>query len=271
MELGKEIRMKRLLNKESGNLLSVALDHSIAFGVIPGIENIQKTLDMMVEGKPDAITMHKGSAENCFSKYAGQVSLIMKSTTFSPYHPSYDVAVGYVEEALRLGADAIAVEITSMCGKDQGPLLAQLGKFVKEAAKYGLPVVSHIYPKGEMIKDSDRYKAEYVAYAARAAEELGVDIIKTFYTGDPESYSKVIEAAAPSMVVVSGGPKLESIREVFKMTKDAMEVGARGVTYGRNVWQAENPVAVLQGLKHIIHHQGTVEEALEILNRVSNK
>jgi len=270
MELGKEIRIKRLLNKESGNLLSVALDHPIAWGVLPGIENIQKTLDTIVEGKPDAITMHKGSAENCFSKYAGQVSLIMKSTTFAPYHPGYDVAVGYVEEALRLGADAIAVGVT-VCGKDQAPLLAQLGKFVKEAKRYGLPVVSHIYPKGEMIKDSDRYKAEYVAYAARAAEELGVDIIKTFYTGDPESYSKVIEAAAPSIVVVSGGPKLDSMKKLFEMTKDAMDVGARGVTYGRNVWQAENPVAVLQGLKHIIHNQGTVEEALKILNRVSNK
>ncbi len=93
--------------------------------------------------------------------------------------------------------------------------------------------------------------------------ELGVDIIKTFYTGDKESFGRVVQAA-PSNIVVSGGPKLPELKDVFKMTYDSMQAGAKGVTYGRNVWQADNPVSVIQALKHIIHERGTVEEALEI-------
>jgi len=70
--------------------------------------------------------------------------------------------------------------------------------------------------------------------------------------------------AVPVSLVVSGGPKLPSIRDVFQMTRDAVDAGAKGVTYGRNVWQAKDPVAVIKGLKHIIHENGTVQEAMEI-------
>ena len=91
-----------------------------------------------------------------------------------------------------------------------------------------------------------------------------MDIVKTFYTGDIESYRRVV-ASCPSPLVVSGGPKLPGIRDVFTMTFDAISAGARGVTYGRNVWQAENPGAMIRALKHIIHEKGTVDEAMELV------
>jgi DhnA family fructose-bisphosphate aldolase class Ia len=90
-----------------------------------------------------------------------------------------------------------------------------------------------------------------------------VDIVKTFYTGDPASYARVVRAT-PAKIVVSGGPKMPALKDVFRMTYDAMQAGATGVTYGRNVWQAEDPVAVIKALKHIIHKGGAVDEALEI-------
>lgn len=262
MFLGKEVRRNRLFNKESGNILVIALDHAVGWGVIPGIEDIHATMEKIVEAQPDAITMLKGTAEKVFRPFAGSIPFILKTTTFSPYHPACDTAVGTVEEAVRLGADAVAVG-TTVCGDDQARLLSQLSEMVRQAALVGLPTVTHIYPKGNLIAKEDWYKEDNVKYAARAGAELGVDIIKTFYTGDPQSYSRVVKAC-PSDIVVSGGPKLPSLRDVFQMTYDAMSVGARGVTYGRNVWQAENPFAVVQALKHIIHKGGTVEEALEI-------
>jgi class I fructose-bisphosphate aldolase len=188
------------------------------------------------------------------------IPFIMKCTTFAPYHPQYDTLVGGVEDAIRLGADAIAVGAT-LCGEHQAELIRQLASIVHDASLVGLPTVTHIYPKG--IGEKEQYKAEHVAYAARAASELGVDIVKTYYTGDPDSYKQVVKCCT-SRLVVSGGPKLPSVRDVFQMTYDAMKTGARGVTYGRNVWQADNPILMVKALKHIIHNKGNVDEAMEI-------
>ena len=260
--LGKEVRMNRLFNKESGNILVIALDHAVGWGVLEGIDDIKRAMELVIEGEPDAITMLKGTADKVFRPYAGSVPFILKCTTFSPYHPMYDTMTADVGEAVAMGADAIACGAT-VCYEGQKELLTALSGVTREAAKVGLPTVTHIYPKG--VGKEKQHDAEYVSYAARAAFELNVDIIKTFYTGDPESYSKVIKCCPePAKVVVSGGPKSSSLRDVFQMTYDAISVGARGVTYGRNVWQAEDPVMVMKALKHIIHNKGTVEEALEI-------
>jgi fructose-bisphosphate aldolase, class I len=262
---GKEVRIRRLFNNKSGKALIVALDHPIGWGMLDGIKNIDETLKKIIDSKPEAITLQKGIIEKCLSKYPSDIPFIMKATSFSPFQPTYDVQLGDVEEAIRLGADAIAVGCT-VCGKEQPELLKQLGKITKEASSFGLPVVSHIYPKGNLIKDTDRYLAKYVSYAARAAAEVGVDIVKTFYTGDPETYREVIESC-PARVVVSGGPKLPEIKDVLEMTKNAITAGAYGVTYGRNVWQSDDPVKVINGLKMIIHDNKEVDEVLEYLNK----
>jgi class I fructose-bisphosphate aldolase len=267
MVLGKEVRLNRLFNKKSGNILVVALDHAIGWGVLPGIDDIHKTMKKIVESGPDAITMLKGTAEKVFYPYAGTIPFILKCTTFAPYHPQYDALVASVDEAVRLGADGVAVGVT-LCGEHQAQLLTQLGMMVREAENYGLPTITHIYPKG--VGKERQYDEEYVTYAARAAAELNIDIVKTYYTGDPESYRNVVRSC-PSRLVVSGGPKLSNVREVFQMTFDAISAGARGVTYGRNIWQADDPVTMVGALKHIIHEKGTVEEALAIIESKKKK
>jgi class I fructose-bisphosphate aldolase len=260
--LGKEVRLKRLFNKKSGHLLAIALDHAIAWGVIEGIEKIQETLDTVAASGPDAITIQKGIAEKCMQKWAGRQPFILKCSSFSPFYPCYDGYTAAVEEAVRLGADAVALGVT-IGGKEQPELLKNLAVFTEKASSYGLPVVTHIYPKGDLIPSNERYAYRHVAYAARVAAELGVDIIKTFYTGDPVSYRMVIEAC-PAHVVVSGGPKLNNLADVFKMTRDAMDSGAAGITYGRNVWQQSNAGLVIKALKGIIHESMSVEDALRI-------
>jgi len=262
MSLGKSVRMNRLVNEKSGNLLVIAMDHAVGWGVLPGIDRIKEAMEKIVAAGPDAITMLKGTAERVFAPYAGTIPFILKCSTFAPYHPAYDAQVAQVDEAVRLGADAAALGCT-LCGDHQAELLASLGAFTRAADLAGMPTVTHIYPKGQAVSEEDRYKEEHVKYAARAAAELNVDIVKTFYTGDPDSYGRVIESC-PSRIVVSGGPKLPSLEAVLKMTYDAMSVGAAGVTYGRNVWQADDPAKVISALKHIIHEKGTVKEALEI-------
>ena len=261
MNLGKEIRMARLLNKKSNRLLAITLDHPITRGVLPGLVDINKTLEAVVKGCPDAITLQKGIADRLFPRHAGKTALIMKSTSYSlSYHPHYDTPVADVEEAIRLGADAISVGMI-VGGPEQAVQLTHLGRISKEASNMGMPLVAHIYPKGSMIKDST--DADALAYAVRAGAELGVDIIKTIWSGSADSFKKVIDAC-PAKVALAGGAGGDNLLEYLNMTKSALDIGLAGVTYGRFVWQDEFPFAVIRSLAALIHDNASVEEAIKV-------
>jgi fructose-bisphosphate aldolase, class I len=267
--LGKEIRLSRLLNKKSGKMLAITVDHSISRGIMKGLIPIQETLDKIVAGGPSAITMHKGIAEKCYFKHAGSTALIMKCSSFSPYQPNYDAWVTDVEECVRLGADAVSMGCI-VGGADQAKQLEHLGQISKQATSFGMPLVAHIYPRGEMIAKEDKYKWENVAYAVRAGAELGVDIIKTSYTGSPESFAKVV-ACCPAHVVVAGGDVGNRIEDYLQMTRDVIDVGGSGVTYGRFVWEYKNTTELIKVLSFIIHENGSVKEGMEMLGDLEAK
>jgi len=265
MILGKQIRLNRIINRKSGRHMNVAIDHTIAFGwpLKKGLTNINNTIKQAVEGRPDAITMMKGIAEKCYSPYAGIVPLVMQTTVFVPNKPEKDYQFAYVEDALRLGADAIAMTIT--VGEDtQGEMVSMLGNLTKEAAVFGIPVISHIYHKGRHVKDEERYSVDAVKYAARVGAEVGVDIVKTYYTGSPESFREVVKDC-PVPVVAAGGPELNRMEDLFKMACGVIEAGALGLTVGRNVWQSRNPTATVRALKAIVHEDANIEDALKIV------
>jgi DhnA family fructose-bisphosphate aldolase class Ia len=263
MFLGKEIRLKRLLGP-SGRLLAITVDHPITRGLLPGLEDIRTTMRKVVAGGPDAITMHKGIAEKVFPPYAGQTALIMKASAYSvQYHPTFDTPVADVEEALRMGADAVSVGCI-VGGPDQAQQLTMLGRFSKEAASVGLPLVAHIYPKGALIKDPHDAKA--VAYAVRCGAELGVDVIKTLWTGSAESFRSVVEAS-PAIVALAGGEMGETLEDYLRMTRQALDVGLGGVTYGRFVWQHPHMTAVIRSLRALIHENASVQTALQVYDR----
>ncbi len=264
--LGKEVRLNRLLDQRSGKLLAITVDHSMARGIMTGLIPIQKTIDNIVAGNPNAITLHKGIAEKCFAKHAGKVPMILKCSTFSPYQPDFDTWVTDVEEVVRLGADAVSMGCI-VGGKDQPTQLRNLGLISKQAAQYGMPLVAHIYPRGEYIEKEKRYDWKNIAYAVRAGAELGVDIIKTSYTGDPESFHKVVEAC-PARVVVAGGEVGDKIEDYLKMTRDVIDAGGAGVTYGRFVWEYENTTELIKALDYVIHENGTVKEGMELLKEL---
>lgn len=259
--LGKAIRLKRLQNPVSGRILTVAIDHAPSYGVLAGLENITRVVERVASGGPEAIMLMKGPAERCFQPYVGRIALILKSSTLSPFHPEQDVWVTHVEDALRLGADAIAMALT-VGSAEQPQLLSNLAALVREAERVGLPVIVHAYPNGELVPPDERYSAKQVGYAARLGMELGVDIVKTFYTGSAETFARVVELAAPALVVAAGGPKLETDADVLRMAQAVRQAGAAGLTFGRNIWQSENATRVIQALAHTLHRNGSVDEAL---------
>jgi fructose-bisphosphate aldolase, class I len=253
--LGKTIRLARLQNPASGRILTIAIDHAPSYGVMKGIEDMKATLEHVASAGPDAVLLMRGTAERCFAPYAGRMALILKCSTLSPLHPEEDVLVTHVEEAMRLGADAVAMAVTvgSPC---QPQILRSLAILVREAEQFGIPVIAHAYPNGSLMPAAERFTADRVCYASRLVMELGVDIVKTFYTGSAETFAKVVQVAAPALVVAAGGARLDSRREVLGMAREVVRAKAAGITFGRNVWQDEDVPAVIRELKSIVHGKG---------------
>ena len=263
MYLGKAIRLGRLFNDGSGRLLAITLDHAIARGVLPGLVDVESAVASVAAGQPDAITLQKGIAARVFSPdYAADgISLIVKATSYSPYHPTLDTPTATVEEALRLGADAISVGML-VGERNQAQQLTHLSSVAREAEALGLPLAAHIYPRGEALK-GELKSVENVQYAVRAGAEVGVDVIKTEYTGSAESFAEVVRAASPAKVVLAGGSPGGELRDYFQMTADALAAGAAGFTYGRFVWQHPRPDRVVEALRLMVHQDKNVDDALQ--------
>ncbi len=272
MLLGKQVRLNRLFNRESGNLLSIAMDHGIAYSYFDlphGLERVPEVLPKVIAGQPDALVFQKGMAMHCLPPYAGQVSWIMQSTAFSPHIPGVDHQLAWVEDALALGADAIAMTIT--VGDDkQGEMVAMLGRLVSAAQPAGLPVVAHIYAKGNQVPPEGEHSLSWVRYAARVGAEAGVDIVKVPYTGTVESFAEVV-ADTPLPVVAAGGPRLRSTEEVLHMVRGVMDAGARGTAIGRNVWGEKNIGAIMAALRAILHENAGAEAAVDLFRARSGE
>ena len=262
--LGK-VRMSRLINPKSDKMMAITVDHSISRGIMQGLINIQDTIDQIVAAGPEAITMTKGIAELCFPQHAGKCSLLLKCSSYSPVQGTRDAYFGDAEEGIRMGADGVSVGAI-MLGDHQAEQLVDMGRISKQCMSLGMPLIGHIYPKGEKVALEDRTKWENIAYCVRAGAELGVDIIKTTYTGDPKTMEKVVKAC-PSRVAIQGGDSCHTIEDYMSMTYDVInKSGVGGVVYGRFVWSYPNITALVKSLGSIIHDGATVKQALEMLH-----
>lgn len=270
--LGKEVRMSRLVNPKSNKMMAITVDHATSRGIAPltGLHHVQDTIDKIILGRPDALTLTKGIAEHCMWNHAGEVAMLMKISNYSPVAPTKDTIFGTVDEAIRMGADAVSMGCMTL-GDFQGEQFEAIGRVSEECMRKGMPLIGHVYPKGESVKPEDRTAWENIAYCVRSACELGMDIIKTTYTGDPESMAKVV-ATVPSTfrIVIQGGDACKTLDDYLQMTRDAMDCGVGGVTMGRFVWDYKDVTALVIALRYIIHEGYSVKEAKELLAQLEN-
>ena len=270
--LGKAVRMSRLVNPKSNKMMAITVDHAISRGIAPmtGLQPIQSTIDKIILGKPDAMTMTKGIAEHCMRNHAGEVAILMKVSNYSPVAPTKDTIFGSVDEAIRMGADAVSMGAMTL-GDFQGEQFEAIGKFSEECMGKGMPLIGHVYPKGESVPEDKRTAWENIAYCVRSACELGMDIVKTTYTGDPDSMAKVISCVPSTFrVVIQGGDACKTLDDYLIMTRNAMDCGVGGVTMGRFVWDYRDITALVVVLRKIIHEGYNVKEAKELLGQLEN-
>ena len=270
--LGKEVRMSRLVNPKSKKMMAITVDHAISRGIAPmtGLHQIQDTIDKIIVGRPDAMTMTKGIAEHCMWKHAGDVAMLMKVSNYSPVAPTKDTVFGTVDEAIRMGADAVSMGAMTL-GDFQGEQFETIGKFSEECMRKGMPLIGHVYPKGESVPMDKRTSWENIAYCVRSACELGMDIVKTTYTGDPDSMAKVVACDQSTFrIVIQGGDSCKTLDDYLQMTREAMDCGVGGVTMGRFVWDYKDVTALVIALRYIIHEGYSVKEAKELLAQLEN-
>ncbi len=261
--LGKHIRMERIMDRNTGKTILVPLDHGVSVGPIEGIIDIKEAVDLVAAGGANAIIEHKGLVGAGHRRKGADIGLIIHlsaSTTLSP-HPHSKTLVCSVEEAIKLGADAVSIHI-NIGDEQEKEMLHDFGRVSYEARTWGMPLVAMVYPRGEKIKNE--YDVGVVKHAARVASEMGADIVKVSYTGSPQTFREVT-AGSTIPVVIAGGPKMNSDREILEMVHGAMEAGAAGVSIGRNVFQHKNPTQLVQAMAAIIFEDATVDAALKVL------
>jgi fructose-bisphosphate aldolase/2-amino-3,7-dideoxy-D-threo-hept-6-ulosonate synthase len=260
MNIGKKIRLERIFDKKSKKTIIVPMDHGVSVGPIEGLVNMAETIEKVRQGGANTVILHKGIAKNCFQGNIGLILHLSGSTTAGP-DVNNKVLLASVEEAIRLGVDGVSVHVN--IGAEREPeMLRDLGQVAEVCEKWAMPLLAMMYPRGKKIENE--HDVKYVKMAARIGAELGADIIKTNYTGDLESFREVV-AGCPVPVVVAGGPKMETDKEVLEMVVGAMKAGARGVSIGRNVFQHQNPEKMVRALARIVHEGKSVEEAMEEL------
>ncbi|MDE0611010.1 MAG: hypothetical protein OXH77_14030 [Anaerolineaceae bacterium] len=250
MGLGKQIRMNRIFANPSGNLCSVAIDHYIGYqaGIPAGLQNLRNTLAAVMAGPPDAVTMHKGTAAALWGPYAGAVPLILQSSFVRTDDSAIEQFVT-VEEALRLGADAIAVVIY-VRGDSEVKYLRILSDTVEAGARHELPVICHVYPRGA--NNEIVYNPEDIAWGVRCAAEVGADVVKTPWCGDTEAHTQIVDRC-PVPLVAAGGPQSETLDNALAMFRDLLQAGVRGGVIGRNIWGHEDVTGTLRAFRRVIH------------------
>ncbi len=266
LSVGKKARLHRLMFEHgpgNGTMLFLPIDQGLEHGPVdffenPAAEDPDFQCRLALEGNYSAIVFHLGLAEKYMKQYAGRVPLVVKlngKTNVPNDDASFSTLTGTVEDAVRLGADAVGYTLY-VGSPAQDRDIAQFCEVRREAERFGIPVIIWAYPRGSAIKAKGGQDSPFaIEYAARVACEVGADVVKINYPkvdfptkGDqPKPYNtlnlteaeavqRAVRAAGKTLVVLSGGSKLGT-EDMLGKVRMGMEAGANGLIFGRNMWQ----------------------------------
>jgi len=259
MDWGMKNRLAQVI-KSDGHCLFMPIDHGYFQGPTRKLEKPGETVEPLLP-YCDALFVTRGVLRSSIDpekskpiilRVSGGTSVIGKDLANEGITTS-------IEDAIRLNVSAVGISI--FVGSDyERESLLNLSKLVNEGEAYGIPVMA-VTAVG---KELERRDARYLALSCRIAAELGAKIVKTYWCKD---FEKVVDGC-PVPVVMAGGPKTETEREVFEFVHDGLQKGAIGVNLGRNVWQNDYPVAMIRALRFIIHEDATPKEANALFNEI---
>jgi predicted phospho-2-dehydro-3-deoxyheptonate aldolase len=261
--IGKAIRLERIIDRNSGKTVIIPMDHGVTVGPIAGLADMRTAISKVVAGGANAILMHKGMVRAGHRGSGRDVGLIVHlsaGTSLSP-DPNAKELVCTVEEAIKLGADAVSIHI-NLGAETDNEMLRQFGLVSERCSEWQMPLIAMMYTRGPKVKNE--YDVENVKLAARAGAEMGADIVKVAYTGSVETFEQVVKGC-PVPVVIAGGPKMGSDEDIFRMAQGALAAGAAGLSIGRNAFQHETPDKMVHALSKMVHKGASVEDAIKTL------
>jgi DhnA family fructose-bisphosphate aldolase class Ia len=259
MRVGKQIRMNSLFNKSTGNSLCIAVDHGGIAGPMEGINNPAELVRLCVEGGVDCILTTRGFARAAADAWDRNTSLLLRLTGgFTVFGGKFEEEmITSPQAAVEYGAAGAAV--TVKFGHEREGEFTQNASFAAdECARLGLPLMIEAMARGKDLTSAD---PRGIKLASRAAMEIGADIVKTYYTGDPDSFREVVEGC-PVPILILGGPKSDSDEEVFSSVYYAMQAGARGIAMGRNIWQRKNVQTMIEAMAGLVHEGWSIQQAM---------
>ena len=261
MDWGMKNRLAQVI-KEDGHCFFMPIDHGYFQGPTSGLEKPAETIKPLLTFY-DALFVTRGvlravidpaHTKPIILRVSGGASMVGKDLANEGLTTS-------IEEIIRLNASAVGISV--FVGSDyENQTLMNLSKLVNECEDYGIPVMA-VTAVGKELEKRD---ARYLGLASRICAELGARIVKTYWC---EDFDKVVKGC-PVPVVIAGGPKCETEKQVFEFVYDGMQKGAIGVNLGRNIWQSPQPVAMAKALQAVIHEKANVKKACEIFNETKN-
>lgn len=261
MGLGTKVRLSRLFANPSGNLFGAAVDHFVGYGNVRegGLADLPGALRRVMAGKPDYVSIQPGAARVMWGDYAGQAGLVIQGGCFTPDDRIRQL-IATPEDAVRYGADALAVAIP-VRGATEGEYIRWLTDSVRDAARFEMPIIAHIYPRDYSKGGQIVFTPDEIAYAVRIGIETGVDVIKVGYTGEYDSFKETVDSC-PVPVVMAGGPKADTLVGALEHTAAALSAGAKGAVVGRNLWGHGDTTAAARAFKAVIHDGVAPAEAV---------
>ncbi len=251
-----------MIKPDTGRSVMLACDHGYFMGPTHNLENPRKTIEPLVH-YADTLAVTRGVLRSSVDpawdtpillRVSGGASVLKEDLSDEELTTS-------MKDAVRLNVAAVALSVFVGTSHEKQSLI-NLSKLVDDGEEYGMPVMA-ITAVGKELEKRD---AKYLALACRLSAEIGAHVVKTYYC---ENFSKVAEGT-PVPLVVAGGPKLKTEEDVFNLVYNALEQGAVGVDMGRNIWQNDNPVAMIKAIRSIVHEDFSVKEAVQVFNQNKN-
>lgn len=258
-------RMNHLF-REDKKIFVMAMDHGNGFNVLPAMKYPGKIISEVARAGADAFLATVGLADKFADDFHGK-GIILRLDGSCSFLGSKDkplqTVVG-IEDAISLGADAV-ISMGFPGSKWEDQILENLSRNILDCNQWGIPLMAEMLPRG-FEGGEDSRSPENITFVCRMGAEMGADIIKTEYTGSPETFKELCESVYVPVVILGGSKKVPE-KQLLTDIKDALDAGGAGIAMGRNIWNHEEPARYAGAIARIIHEGCSVDAALKELNK----
>ncbi len=257
---GTKDRLSRIFNPKSGNTVMLAFDHGYIMGPTSGLERMDLTITPLIE-YADCLMCTRGALRSIVPPTSNKPISLRYSAGTTVLTDLNDECLLDIEDAIRVNASALAIMV-AIGSKYEAVTVSNLVRTADMGARYGIPTLGVTAVGKELVRD-----ARYLGLASRICAENGATFVKTYFC---ETGFEQVAAACPVPIVIAGGKKLPE-DQALEFAYQAIQQGAAGVDMGRNVFQSEHPIAMIQAVRAVVHDQRTPKEAFDLYNTLKNQ